>query len=50
MCAGKSVPKEKSAEEKIAELNSQMQKAIEEQNFEQAAVLRDEIKKLKGEN
>ena len=42
--------KEKSAEEKIAELNSQMQKAIEEQNFEQAAVLRDEIKSLKGEN
>ncbi len=50
VCAEKAVPKEKSAEEKIAELNSQMQKAIEEQNFEQAAVLRDEIKKLKGEN
>ena len=48
--AEKAVPKEKSAEEKIEELNSQMQKAIEEQNFEQAAVLRDEIKKLKGEN
>lgn len=42
--------KEKTTEEKIEELDSQMQKAISEQNFEQAAVLRDEIKKLKGEN
>ena len=48
--AKKEEPKEKTPEEKIAELNIQMQKAIEEQNFEQAAVLRDEIKSLKGEN
>ena len=48
--AKKEEPKEKTAEDKIAELNLQMQKAIEEQNFEQAAVLRDEIKSLKGEN
>jgi protein-arginine kinase activator protein McsA len=48
--AKKEEQKEKTAEEKIAELNLQMQKAIEEQNFEQAAVLRDEIKSLKGEN
>lgn len=46
----KEIAKEKTNEEKISELNTQMKKAIEEQNFEQAAVLRDEIKKLKGEN
>ena len=39
--------KEKTAEEKIADLQKEMQKAIEEQNFERAAVIRDEIKKLK---
>lgn len=41
---------EKTAEEKIADLQNLMQKAIDEQNFEQAAILRDEIKKMKGEN
>ncbi len=46
----KIVTKEKTAEEKIESLKQDMQKAINEQNFEQAAVLRDEIKKLKGEN
>lgn len=44
------VPKEKTAEEKILELQNEMTKAVNEQNFERAAVLRDEIKKLKGEN
>ncbi len=43
-------PKEKTTEEKIAELEKDMQKAVNEQNFEQAAIIRDEIKKLKGEN
>ena len=42
--------KEPTVQEKIATLEEQMKKAIDEQNFEQAAVLRDEIKKLKGEN
>lgn len=46
----KIVPKEKTLEEKIADLQKDMQKAIDEQNFEQAAILRDEIKKMKGEN
>ncbi len=42
-------PREKTTEEKITELQSQMDKAVEMQNFEQAAIIRDEIKKLKGE-
>lgn len=42
-------PKEKTTQEKIQDLQQDMQKAIEQQNFEQAAILRDEIKKLKGE-
>ena len=41
--------KELSTEEKIAKLQEDMQKAIDCQNFEQAAVIRDEIKELKGE-
>lgn len=41
--------KEKTAEEKILDLQAEMQKAIEEQNFEKAAILRDEIKALKGD-
>lgn len=41
------ISREKTPEEKIADLQSQMQKEIESQNFEQAAVIRDEIKKLK---
>ncbi len=40
----------KTTEEKIADLHKDMQKAIDMQNFEQAAVIRDEIKKLKGEH
>lgn len=44
------MPKEKTAEEKIKDMQNEMAKAIEEQNFERAAILRDEIKKLKGEN
>ena len=43
-------PKEKTAEEKIQELQLEMKKAIDEQNFERAAVIRDEIKKIKGVN
>lgn len=39
--------KEETVEEKIASLEAEMQKAIEAQNFEQAAVLRDKIKELK---
>ena len=39
-----------SAEEKIADLQKEMDKAVSEQNFERAAILRDEIKKMKGEN
>ena len=42
--------KEKTAEEKIADLEAEMQKAVAEQNFERAAIIRDEIKKMKGEN
>lgn len=38
--------KQKTKEEIIAEKQAEMQKAIESQNFEQAAVLRDEIKAL----
>ncbi len=44
------VPKEKTTEEKIADLQKEMSKAIDEQNFERAAIIRDEIKMLKGEN
>ena len=29
---------------------AEMDKAVSEQNFERAAMLRDEIKKMKGEN
>ena len=43
-------PKEKTKQEIIADLEKDMQKAVNEQNFEQAAIIRDEIKKLKGEN
>ncbi len=42
--------REKTAEEKIADLQKDMDKAVSEQNFEKAAIIRDEIKKLKGEN
>lgn len=42
--------KEKTAEEKIADLQKEMDKAVSEQNFEKAAIIRDEIKKMKGEN
>ena len=42
--------KEKTSEEKLAELNREMEKAVAEQNFERAAIIRDEIKKMKGEN
>ena len=38
---------EESTEDKIAELQNQMQKAIETQDFELAAKLRDQIKELK---
>lgn len=43
----KAEKKEKTTEEKIEELQAQMQKAIESQNFEQAAVIRDSINALK---
>ena len=42
--------KEKTPEEKLEELNREMEKAVAEQNFERAAIIRDEIKKMKGEN
>ena len=42
--------KETTAEDKIAVLEKEMAKAIETQNFERAAVIRDELKGLKGEN
>lgn len=42
--------KELTNEEKIQNLEAEMKNAVERQDFEQAAVLRDEIKKLKGEN
>lgn len=38
-----------SKEEKIEKLQKDMQRAVESQNFEQAAVIRDEIKALKEE-
>ncbi len=41
--------KEPTKEDKIAQKEEEMKKAIENQNFEQAAVLRDEIKALKEE-
>lgn len=44
------VVKEKTAQEKISDLEKEMAKAIETQNFERAAAIRDEIKSLKGEN
>ena len=34
----------------IEDLQKEMAKAIETQNFERAAAIRDEIKQLKGEN
>ena len=37
------------AEQQIASLQQEMLKAIDSQNFEQAAVLRDKIKELKGD-
>ncbi len=40
---------EKTTEEKIEDLQNEMNKAIDEQNFEKAAILRDEIKALKGD-
>ena len=43
----KEEPKVETPEErKRIELNEQLQAAIKEQNFEQAAVLRDQIKEL----
>ncbi|MGN1418356.1 MAG: UvrB/UvrC motif-containing protein, partial [Acutalibacteraceae bacterium] len=41
--------KEKTKEEIIAEKEAEMKKAVESQNFEQAAIIRDEIKKLREE-
>ena len=42
-------PEKPTKEQQIEDLQKQMQQAIEEQNFEQAAVLRDNIKALKEE-
>ena len=44
------VIKEKNPQDKIADLEKEMAKAVETQNFERAAAIRDEIKQLKGEN
>ena len=41
--------KEPTVQEKIAAAEEKMAKAVSEQNFELAAQLRDEIKKMKGE-
>lgn len=47
------IPKNRSvyinAKRKIEELNIKLKKMIEEQNFEEAAVIRDEINKINGE-
>ncbi len=43
------IKKEKTKEELIAEMKAEMQTAIEEQNFERAAELRDKIKETEGE-
>ena len=46
------IPKDRSlyinAKRKIEELNIKLNKMVEEQNFEEAAVIRDEINKIKG--
>ena len=42
-------PKEKTKEEIIDELKAEMKTAIEEQNFERAAELRDKIKEMESE-
>ena len=34
---------------RLSELKEELNRAIDEQNFERAAILRDEIKKMKGE-
>lgn len=47
--AEKEVAKEKTKEEIIAELQAEMKTAIEEQNFERAAEIRDEIKAKEAE-
>ena len=47
------IPVQRSAEPKInpiSKLKEDLQKAIEEQNFEQAAVLRDRIKEMEADN
>jgi len=38
------------AKRKIEELGAKLKKMVDEQNFEEAAVIRDEIKKLSGES
>lgn len=43
------VKKEETTQDRIAALKAEMKKAIDEQNFEQAAQLRDQIKKLESE-
>ena len=45
----KEIVKEKTKEEIIAELQAEMKTAIEEQNFERAAEIRDEIKAKEAE-
>lgn len=47
--AAAQAPQTPSKEDKLTDLQTQMQQAIESQNFEQAAVLRDAIKALKEE-
>ena len=47
--AAEQAPQKPTKEDKLADLQKQMQQAIESQNFEQAAVLRDAIKALKEE-
>lgn len=47
--ANKSEVKVKTTADAIAEKEAEMKKAIESQNFEQAAILRDEIKALRAQ-
>lgn len=49
VCVKEQPKKVKTPQEIIAQKEAEMQKAVESQNFEQAAVLRDEIKKLREE-
>ena len=48
--AGEAHKEEDNTQEKIAKLQALMDEAVSQQNFEEAAKIRDEIKALKGES